>query len=41
MIKNILLSIVEFFECIGRSRAAAEFARLGRHDLAKNIMLQK
>jgi len=41
MIKNILLSIAEFFECIGRSRAAAEFSRLGRHDLARAIMLQK
>ena len=37
----MLKSIINFFECLGRSRAAAEFARLGRHDLAKEIMLQK
>ena len=28
-----------FFESVGRARAAAEFARMGRHDLARNIML--
>jgi hypothetical protein len=31
--------IIEFFEKAGRARAAAEFARQGRHDLAKKIML--
>ena len=33
--------IIDFFECIGRSRAAAEFSRMGRPDLAKEIMLMK
>lgn len=28
-----------FFESVGRARAATEFARMGRHDLARNIML--
>jgi hypothetical protein len=28
-----------FLESAGRARAAAEFARMGRHDLARNIML--
>lgn len=31
--------IIEFFERAGRARAAAEFARQGRHDLARKIML--
>jgi len=31
--------IVGFFEHAGRCRAAAEFARQGRHDLARKIML--
>ena len=31
--------IVSFFEKAGRARAAAEFARMGRHDIAKKIML--
>ena len=31
--------IYNFLESAGRARAAAEFARMGRHDLARNIML--
>ena len=31
--------IIRFFERAGRARAAAEFARMGRHDIAKKIML--
>jgi hypothetical protein len=31
--------IVRIFERAGRARAAAEFARMGRHDIAKKIML--
>lgn len=31
--------IVRFFEKAGRARAAAEFARMGRHDIARKIML--
>jgi hypothetical protein len=32
-------TIVRFFERAGRARAATEFARMGRHDIAKKIML--
>ena len=31
--------IVGFFEHAGRCRAAAEFARMGRPDIARKIML--
>ena len=31
--------IILFFERAGRARAAAEFARQGRHDIARKIML--
>lgn len=31
--------ILRWFENAGRARAAAEFARMGRHDLARKIML--
>jgi hypothetical protein len=31
--------IISWFERAGRARAAAEFARQGRHDLARKIML--
>ena len=31
--------IVRFFEKAGRARAAAEFARMGRYDIARKIML--
>ena len=34
----MLKSIIEFFESIGRARAAAEFARLGHYDMAKTVM---
>jgi hypothetical protein len=33
--------IVSFFEKAGRARAAAEFARQGRHDIARKIMLEE
>jgi len=33
------LKIISWFERAGRARAAAEFARQGRHDLARKIML--
>ena len=36
--KTALYSIYNFFESIGRARAAAEFARLGRYDMAKKVM---
>jgi hypothetical protein len=31
--------VIQWFENAGRARAAAEFSRQGRHDLAKKIML--
>lgn len=31
--------IITWFERAGRARAASEFARQGRHDLARKIML--
>lgn len=31
--------ILNFFDRIARARAAAEFARMGRSDLARKIML--
>jgi hypothetical protein len=31
--------IIEFFERAGRVRAAAELARMGRHEEARKIML--
>ena len=33
------MGVWAFGESVGRARAAAEFARMGRHDLARNIML--
>jgi len=35
----MLNAIIEFFEVIGRARAAATLARLGHHELAKKLML--
>lgn len=35
----MLQSIINFFEVIGRARAAANCARLGHYDLAKKIMI--
>ncbi len=32
---------MKFFERVGRAKAAAEFARMGRQDLAKKIMLNE
>jgi len=31
-------TIIEFFEVLGRARAAATLARLGHHELAKKLM---
>jgi hypothetical protein len=31
--------IIDFFEKIGRARAASAMARQGRHDLARKILL--
>jgi hypothetical protein len=32
--------IANFFERVGRARAAAELARQGHHDLARKIILE-
>ena len=32
-------SIIKFFECVGRRRAASQFIRMGRPDLAKAVMI--
>jgi len=32
-------TIIEFFEALGRARAAATLARLGHYELAKQLML--
>lgn len=31
--------IIGWFEAAGRARAAAEFARMGRHDIAQKIIM--
>jgi hypothetical protein len=41
MIKNILSTLNEFFETMGRARAAAHLARHGLHAEAKALMLSK
>ena len=38
--KKIIDIIYDFFESIGRARAATELARIGRPDLAREIMLK-
>ena len=38
--KSFLKYICDIAEGIGRAKAATHFARMGRHDLAKNIMLK-
>ena len=35
----MLAVIVEFFESIGRARAASELANAGYYDIAKSMML--
>ena len=39
-LKSFGRGTLKFFDSVGRARAAAEFARMGRHDLARNIMLK-
>jgi hypothetical protein len=40
--KTILNNIYDFLYHVGKVRAAAHFAQMGRYDLAKNMMdLQK
>lgn len=38
---KILKSIMCFMESMGRARAAGQFARMGRADLAKAVMEEK
>lgn len=35
--KNFWLSILEFFEDLGRARAASELARAGRYEEARRL----
>lgn len=37
--KNILNTIYDFIETIGRARAAAHLSRMGFHQKAKELML--
>jgi len=37
----MLQAICDFFECIGRARAARLLAMRGHYDLAKQVMLQQ
>jgi hypothetical protein len=39
--KNFLNTIYEFFESMGRAKAAAHLARCGMHEEAKALMLAK
>lgn len=39
--KKIWNYLVDLADSLARARAAAEFTRLGRHDLAREIMLKK
>lgn len=39
--KKVLKSLGCFFERLGRARAAGEYARLGRHDLARAVLEEK
>lgn len=38
--KQFFRTFLKVLEGFGRARAAAEFARMGRHDLAKKTMLR-
>jgi hypothetical protein len=38
--KSFFKYLYEVVESIGRAKAATHFARMGRHDLAKEIMLK-
>ena len=40
-LKNVLLKVLEFFEDIGRARAAAELARAGKIKEARVLMTSK
>ncbi len=38
--KSMLTSLMAVFDGFARARAATYFSRMGRHDLAKEIMLK-
>ncbi len=38
--KSLVNSIMAVFDGLARARAAAHLSRMGRHDLAKQIMLK-
>jgi hypothetical protein len=38
--KSFLNRIYDIFDSMNRARAAAHFSRMGRHDLAKQILLK-
>jgi hypothetical protein len=38
--KSLVKYLCAFGESIGRAKAATHFARMGRHDLARQIMLK-
>ena len=38
--KSFINSLLAVFDGIARARAATQFSRMGRHDLAKQIMLK-
>jgi hypothetical protein len=39
ILSNTLSNIYTFLYCIGKARSAAHFAQIGRHDLAREIMM--
>lgn len=38
--KAIWKYLVDLAESVGRAKAATEFSRMGRHDLARQVMLK-
>lgn len=36
-----MLKFTEWFEALGRARAAGELSRMGYHDYAKNLLCKK
>jgi hypothetical protein len=36
--KNFLTQVVEFFDAIGRARAAAHLASMGQHEAAQRLI---
>jgi hypothetical protein len=38
--KSFVNTLLDIFDSVSRARAASHFARMGRHDLAKAIMIK-